>query len=60
MIPKILSSRLAAIQSSMDQGNFAYVLDTKLRATNNVVLLGTWRLQILSVSDVYSEHIDSI
>jgi diphthamide synthase subunit DPH2 len=39
MIPKILSSRLAAIQSSMDQGNFAYILDTKLRATNNVVLL---------------------
>jgi hypothetical protein len=59
MIPEVLSSRLAAIQSSMDQGNLAHVLDSKLGTTNNVILQWAWRLQI-GIPYVCGKHINPI
>ena len=51
MIPEILSSGLASIKCSANQSNLPNVLKPKFRTTDDVVLLGTGRLEV-SIPDI--------
>ena len=46
VVPEVTSSRFAFIEGPMYKGNFSNVLDTKFRATYNIILLQTRRLNI--------------
>ena len=59
MVPEVTSSNFAYIEGPMYKGNFYNVLDTKFRATYNIILLRIRRLKV-DIPDISGTYFKSI
>ena len=59
MVPEVTSRIFASIEVPMYKGNFSNVLDTKSRATYNIILLQNRRLKV-GIPDIRGTDFNSI